>query len=92
MLFLSIGSIRFPAMKRLLLLLCLSAAVRPTAAQTAVSGFVRSLPERLARPLDDTLVVLRDLELLASCCRSCFALEAENDLDCNFTLTDTDAV
>lgn len=65
MLFLSIGSIRFPAMKRLLLLLCLSAAVRPTAAQTAVSGFVRSLPERLARPLDDTLVVLRDLELLA---------------------------
>ena len=53
-------------MKRLLLLLlCLSAAVRPAAAQTAVSGFVRSLPERLARPLDDTLVVLRDLELLA---------------------------
>ena len=49
-------------MKRLLLLLCLSAAVRPTAAQTAVSGFVRSLPERLARPLDDTLVVLRDLD------------------------------
>ena len=30
-----------------------------------MSGFVRSLPERLARPLDDTLVVLRDLELLA---------------------------
>ena len=52
-------------MKRLLLLLCLSAAVRPAAAQTAVSGFVCSLPERLARPLDDTLVVLRDLELLA---------------------------
>lgn len=52
-------------MKRLFLLFCLLAAVCPAAAQTVVSDFVRSLPERLARPLDDSLVALRDLELLA---------------------------
>ena len=37
-------------------------------------------------------VIARDLELLASCCRPYLALTAENDLDCNPTLTDTDAV
>ncbi len=52
-------------MKRHLLLLCLLAVVRPAAAQNAVPDFVHSLPERLARPLADTLVALRDLELLA---------------------------
>ena len=52
-------------MKRLFLLLCLLAAACSAATQTAAPDFAGSLPERLARPLDDTLVVLRNLELLA---------------------------
>ena len=65
MLFLSVASIRFSVMKRLFLLLCLLAAACYAAAQTAAPDFAGSLPERLARPLDDTLVALRNLELLA---------------------------
>ena len=47
------------------LLVCALFAVRTAAAQTSSSDFAASLPERLARPLDDELVALRDLELLA---------------------------
>lgn len=40
-------------------------AVRPAAAQFPSFDFAASLPERLSQQLDDELVVLRDLELLA---------------------------
>ncbi len=53
-------------MKRLIALFCLLAAgLLSAAAQTATSEFVRSLPERLACPLDDGMPVIRNLELFA---------------------------
>lgn len=53
-------------MKRLFfLLLCALVAAHCSSERSSSSDFVASLPERLARPLDNELVALRDLELLA---------------------------